>query len=258
MHVQPFVPWRSILPCDIPSFGFAGQSMTAACSLMLSGPALSAFAIFHSSECADVVNVPGGRGAVAVERSSAKTTDDIVVRTIAPYRKSLVMRASIILDLNSSRSGVQGKRRSGAIHIHRLNIDQDPRRARASRAPRQCILHRGIPRSASRFTLVLLNTGPMKRARLRLGSFSRAEPTWKRPSKNEIKQLADLTIIASTRDNLGHKSNRKLALVHGRVDNPFCNLSTWFLKAWRHRTTTNPNRRPTICCRDGCFYCPSS
>src|ERR1700756_2600213 len=117
MHVQPFVPWRSILPCDIPSFGFAGQSITAACSAMLAGPALSAFAIFPSSECADVVNVPGVRGAVAVERSSAKATDDIAVRTIAPYRKSLVMRASVILDLISSRSGVHGNRRSGAITI---------------------------------------------------------------------------------------------------------------------------------------------
>ena len=38
---------------------------------MVVGPALSALAIFHSSECADVVNVPGGNGAVADERSSA-------------------------------------------------------------------------------------------------------------------------------------------------------------------------------------------
>src|ERR1700746_762791 len=110
MHVQPFVPWRSILPCDIPSFGLAGQSITAACSVMLAGPALSAFAIFHSSECADVVNVPGGRGGVAGGRIFAKATDDIAGRPIAPYRKSLVMRASVILDLISSRSGVHGKR----------------------------------------------------------------------------------------------------------------------------------------------------
>src|SRR6516164_2524141 len=61
MHVQPLVPWRSTLPLDIPSFGFVGRSITAACSVMLAGPALSAFAIFHSSECADVVNVPGGQ-----------------------------------------------------------------------------------------------------------------------------------------------------------------------------------------------------
>src|SRR5260221_4878020 len=71
MHVQPVAPWRSILPWDIPSFGFAGQSITAACSVMLAGPALSAFAIFHSSECADVVNVPGGNGVLAVEGASS-------------------------------------------------------------------------------------------------------------------------------------------------------------------------------------------
>src|SRR5258708_4027045 len=71
MHVQPLAPWRSILPWDIPSFGFAGQSITAAFSVMLAGPALSAFAIFHSSECADVVNVPGGNGVLAVEGSSS-------------------------------------------------------------------------------------------------------------------------------------------------------------------------------------------
>jgi hypothetical protein len=42
---------------------------------MLAGPALSPFAIFHSSECADVVNVPGGNGAVAEERSSRSSLD---------------------------------------------------------------------------------------------------------------------------------------------------------------------------------------
>ena len=83
MHVQPLVPWRSTLPWDIPSFGFAGQSITAACSVMLAGPALSAFAIFHSSECADVVNVPGGNGAVAEERSSAKAIEEIAANPIA-------------------------------------------------------------------------------------------------------------------------------------------------------------------------------
>jgi hypothetical protein len=50
---------------------------------MVSGPALRAFAIFHSSECADVVNVPGGRGAVAVDKSSAETAADIATRPIA-------------------------------------------------------------------------------------------------------------------------------------------------------------------------------
>src|SRR5215471_13885321 len=44
---------------SIGSFGFTGQSITAACSVMVVGPALSALAIFHSLECADVVNVPG-------------------------------------------------------------------------------------------------------------------------------------------------------------------------------------------------------
>src|ERR1700730_16826584 len=62
IQVQPLFPWRSTRPCDIPSFGFAGQSTTVACSVMVVGPALSAFAIFHSSECADVENVPGGKG----------------------------------------------------------------------------------------------------------------------------------------------------------------------------------------------------
>src|SRR5246127_2377437 len=93
MHVQPFVPWRSILPCDIPSFGFAGQSITAACSVMLAGPALSAFAIFHSSECADVVNVPGGNGAVAEERSSAKAFEERAASPIAAQRAVLAMKA---------------------------------------------------------------------------------------------------------------------------------------------------------------------
>src|SRR5882672_10847113 len=90
MHVQPLVPWRSILPWDIPSSGFAGQSITAACSVMLAGPALSAFAIFHSSDCADVVNVPGGNGAVAEERSSAKAIEDIAAKPIAATRAVVV------------------------------------------------------------------------------------------------------------------------------------------------------------------------
>jgi len=50
---------------------------------MLAGPALSAFAIFHSSECADVVNVPGGNEAVAEERSSADAVDKIATKPIA-------------------------------------------------------------------------------------------------------------------------------------------------------------------------------
>jgi len=50
---------------------------------MLAGPALSAFAIIHSSECADVVNVPGVNGAVAEERSSAKAIEEIAANPIA-------------------------------------------------------------------------------------------------------------------------------------------------------------------------------
>jgi hypothetical protein len=69
------VPWRSILLFDIPSFGFVGQSITAACSVMLAGPALSAFAIFHSSECADVVNVPGGNDRDQSDRGIKGTFD---------------------------------------------------------------------------------------------------------------------------------------------------------------------------------------
>src|SRR5260370_10066338 len=94
MHVQPLTPWRSILPWDIPSFGFAGQSIAAACAVMLAGPALSAFAIFHSSECADVVNVPGGSGAVAEEGSSAKAIEDIAAKRIAAQRALLTMKTS--------------------------------------------------------------------------------------------------------------------------------------------------------------------
>src|SRR6185312_6231835 len=83
IHVQPLVPWRSTLPSDIPSFGFAGQSITAASSVMLAGPALSAFAIFHTSECAEVVNVPGGNGAVAEERSSANAVEETATNPVA-------------------------------------------------------------------------------------------------------------------------------------------------------------------------------
>src|SRR5215475_51980 len=108
MHVQPLVPWRSTLPWEIPSFGFAGQSSTAACSVMLAGPALSAFAVFHSSECADVVNVPCGKGAVAVDRSSAEATDEIAIRLVARYKMLLIITISVL----SSPGQV-------AIHDHR-------------------------------------------------------------------------------------------------------------------------------------------
>src|SRR6185312_13078856 len=99
IHVQPLVPWRSTLPSDIPSFGLAGQSITAACSVMLAGPALSAFAIFHWSECADVVNVPGGNAAVAEDRSSAKAVVEIATNTIAAQRALLTMRNLLVPDI---------------------------------------------------------------------------------------------------------------------------------------------------------------
>src|SRR6516165_11453122 len=77
MQVQPLFPSRSTLPCIIPSCGFDGQSMTVAFFVIASGPALRAFAIFHSLECALVVNVPAGNGAVAVDISSANVAADI-------------------------------------------------------------------------------------------------------------------------------------------------------------------------------------
>src|SRR5262249_36642677 len=63
---------------------------------MLTGPALSAFAIFHSSECAAVVNVPGANGAVAEERSSAKAIEEIAAKPIAAQRAVLTMRTSLL------------------------------------------------------------------------------------------------------------------------------------------------------------------
>src|SRR5262249_13316830 len=103
MHVQPLVPWRSTLPLDIPSFGFADRSTTDACSVMLAGPALRAFAIFHSSEWAAVVNVPGGNGAVAEERSSAKAVEEIATNPITAKRVLLTMRTSLFLPDACSR-----------------------------------------------------------------------------------------------------------------------------------------------------------
>src|SRR5262245_51549659 len=120
MHVQPLVPWRSTLPLDIPSFGFAGRSTTAACSVMLAGPALSRFAIFHSSECADVVNVPGGNGAVAEERSSAKAVEEIATNPITAKRVLLTMRTSLFLPDACSHMWVRsvcGKRRHAAAYL---------------------------------------------------------------------------------------------------------------------------------------------
>src|SRR5260370_17722851 len=69
---------------------------------MLAGAALSAFAIFHSSECADVVNVPGGKGAVAVDRSFAEAIGEIAQRLIAKYRMLLFITASIVLALRNA------------------------------------------------------------------------------------------------------------------------------------------------------------
>jgi hypothetical protein len=49
----------------------------------LAGPALTAFAIFHSPECTDVVNVLGGNGAAAEKRFSAKAVEEIAANPIA-------------------------------------------------------------------------------------------------------------------------------------------------------------------------------
>jgi hypothetical protein len=64
---------------------------------MLRGPALSAFAIFHSSECAEVVNVPGRNAAVAEERSSAEALEEIAAKSIAAHRALLTMRTFLFL-----------------------------------------------------------------------------------------------------------------------------------------------------------------
>jgi hypothetical protein len=69
---------------------------------MLAGPALSAFAIFHSSECVDVVNVPGGNRAVADDRSSAKEIEDITANPIAAHRAVLTMGTSSVFCLGSA------------------------------------------------------------------------------------------------------------------------------------------------------------
>jgi len=71
---------------------------------MLAGPALRAFAIFHSSECATVVNVPGGNGAVAEERSSPKAIEEIATHPIAAYRAHLSMKTSCVFDCNRAVS----------------------------------------------------------------------------------------------------------------------------------------------------------
>jgi len=63
MQVQPLLPWRRTRPWAS-SFGSDGQSMTVACSPMIAGAALSAFLIFHSSECWLVVSVSRGSGSL--------------------------------------------------------------------------------------------------------------------------------------------------------------------------------------------------
>src|SRR6516162_2290614 len=125
MHVQPLVPWRSTLPLGIPS-------ITVACSMMAAGPALSAFAIFQSSECADVVNVPGGNGAVAEERSSAKAVEEIATNPITAKRVLLTMRISLFLpDACSHRyasmwvRSVSRERRHAAAYARRRSLFKD-------------------------------------------------------------------------------------------------------------------------------------
>src|SRR6516225_2441123 len=54
---------------------------------MTDRPALSAFLTFHSSECADVVKVPGGRGAVAEDRSSAGAANANIKKPTATCTK---------------------------------------------------------------------------------------------------------------------------------------------------------------------------
>src|SRR5262249_40120431 len=122
MHVQPLVLWRSILPLDIPS-------ITAACSVMAAGPALSAFAIFQSSECAAVVNVPGGNGAVAEELSSAKAVEEIATNPIMAKRVLLTMRTSLFLPDACSHRYVSmcarlvcGKRRHAAAYEENVGV----------------------------------------------------------------------------------------------------------------------------------------
>jgi hypothetical protein len=60
--------------------------------VIVAGPALSALAIFHSSEWAEVVNVPGGKGAVAEERSSPQATEAIAKSPIAAQSALLIMK----------------------------------------------------------------------------------------------------------------------------------------------------------------------
>src|SRR5262249_42043529 len=73
MPVRPLVPCRTTrsVILGFPPLIAIPVSTTVAWSVIHGGPALSAFVIFHSSECCVLVKVPGGSGSVAVERSSA-------------------------------------------------------------------------------------------------------------------------------------------------------------------------------------------
>src|SRR5216683_2785203 len=79
MHFHPLVPGRmtrSVILC-LPPLMVTPISTTVALSVIHGGPALSAFLIFHSSECCVLVNVPGGSGSVAVARSSANAVGEM-------------------------------------------------------------------------------------------------------------------------------------------------------------------------------------
>jgi len=65
--------------------------------VILAGPALSALAIFHSSEWAEVVNVFGGNHAVAEERSSADATETIAANPAAAQNALLIIKTSFFL-----------------------------------------------------------------------------------------------------------------------------------------------------------------
>jgi hypothetical protein len=55
-----------------------GQSWTAAFSAIAAGAALSAFLIFHSSECWDELSTPGGRGSTG-EMSSTPGPEEVTM-----------------------------------------------------------------------------------------------------------------------------------------------------------------------------------
>jgi hypothetical protein len=79
MHVRPLVPGRMTRSVILwlPPLIVMLISRTAALLVIQEGPALSAFLIFHASECCMLVNVAGGNGSVAVERSSANAVAEM-------------------------------------------------------------------------------------------------------------------------------------------------------------------------------------